>query len=66
MSIQRMQGVPAHLEVLKATDKRRNISRCKYSEHKGRKVYICHCEKSGYNKKQCHSSKICAYYVENV
>lgn len=62
--ISEMQGVPAHLEILKSDGKRRNISRCRYSVHKGKHLYLCDCISSGYYKKECHSCAHCVYYKE--
>lgn len=62
--VKQMQGVPAHLEVLKSDGKRRSISKCIYSEHKGNHKYECKCKKSPYNLKECHNSKNCDYYKE--
>lgn len=62
-----MQGTPWHEEYLKCNDKqRRNISRCKYSNHMGKRIYICNCDKSPYYKLECHSCKNCGYYEEET
>ena len=62
--VREMQGVPAHLEYLKAKDKRRHPARCKYAEGKT-KERICKCENNS-NKflLHCPSSKDCEYYEE--
>lgn len=59
-----MQGVPAHLETLHTNDRRRNKAHCIHSEHTGNRVYICHCQDSGYREKACGGSSRCAYYVD--
>lgn len=62
--VSQMQGVPAHLETLKSDGKRRYISRCIHSIHKGNHKYECTCKYSAYNDQLCRSSKNCDYYEE--
>lgn len=62
MGVRHMQGVPAHLEVLKATDgKRRHPTHCIFCEGKER---ICTNPLAVYYNERCRSSKRCNYYEE--
>lgn len=58
-----MQGVPAHIESLKAKDKRRHPSRCIFAEGSG-KNRICTSPLSTKYMEICNSAKLCAYYEE--
>lgn len=59
-----MQGVPAHLEMLKASGKsRRHPSRCRFADGTG-KNRICKCNRSQMYLLSCHSAAKCDYYSE--
>ena len=60
-----MQGVPAHIEVLKSNDGiRRHPSHCIYSVGK-RTNRICDCPDSPKWRVHCSSSKNCDFYQDN-
>lgn len=59
--VSQMQGVPAHLEVLKSNDGRRHPAQCIFSEGKG-EARICTCPQSDLYYKRCRSAKRCPYY----
>lgn len=59
-----MQGVPAHIEILKPKDKRRHPAHCRFHEGNG-KNRICHCDNNSNNYLlNCNSAKNCDYYEE--
>lgn len=62
MAVRHMQGVPAHLEVVKSDGERRNIAWCVHSIHLGNHRYECTRKESPYNDELCHGAKRCAYY----
>lgn len=61
MGVRHMQGVPAHLEVLKKKDKRRYPTHCIYCEGKERK---CTCPLGNFYQRRCNSAQRCEYYEE--
>lgn len=62
MGVRKMQGVPAHLEVLVCKDKkRRHMMRCKFIIKSDK---ACDCSSSNYFQKRCGGSSHCDYYAE--
>ncbi len=61
VKVSQMQGVPAHLEVLKAKDPRRHPAHCIFAEGKGT-ARICTCTKCEMYLLHCGSAKRCKYY----
>jgi len=61
--VRQMQGVPAHLETLKVTDKRRHPSHCVFHEGPGRNR-ICKCTVSPNYEIHCRSAAKCDFYKE--
>ncbi len=59
--VSQMQGVPAHLEFLKANDSRRHPAYCIFAEGKGANR-VCTCPQSETYLKHCRSAKRCEYY----
>ena len=58
-----MQGVPAHLTVLKSDGIQRHPARCIFAEGRGRKR-MCTSPQSQMYYKHCSSAKNCDYYEE--
>ena len=58
-----MQGVPAHIETLKADDERRHPARCRHAYGRGKRRICVNTESSIYNL-NCHTAKNCDYYEE--
>ncbi len=61
--VAQMQGVPAHLEVLKADGKRRHPAHCIHHEGSGKNRICTNTESPIYNQK-CRSAARCDYYWE--
>ena len=65
MGVRHMQGVPAHLETLKAKGTRRHPAYCKYHEGEG-KSRVCKNSCSPLYNTHCQSAAKCeCYYIES-
>ena len=63
--VSQMQGVPAHLEVLKSDGTRRHPSYCIFADGKGHER-ICTSPQSSNYYKRCRSAKNCVYYERKI
>ena len=61
--VREMQGVPAHLEYLKAKGPRRHPAHCIFHEGTGRSRICTNPQCMNYNA-QCKSAKNCDFYEE--
>lgn len=61
--VSEMQGVSAHLEMLKTKDKRRHPARCIFAEGKG-KERVCKSAKCQMYSLHCRSASRCEFYKE--
>ncbi|MBQ8823707.1 MAG: hypothetical protein IJZ64_00575 [Ruminococcus sp.] len=61
--VSQMQGVPAHIETLKAMGKRRHPAYCKFHEGTG-KTRICKCNRCSKYLLSCNSASKCDCYEQ--
>lgn len=63
--VSQMQGVPAHLEVIKSDGHRRHPARCIYAEGSGRNRKCNYSNYTNY-KCECHNASHCEVYEERL
>ena len=61
--VSQMQGVPAHLEYLKMSDKKRHPARCIFANGKG-KNRVCMSPMSPIYREHCCTARLCDCYEE--